>query len=102
MDPSYGRRCGLPGPVRGTRGTTIGDDELPEPADAGLGDTSADAGLAVAVHFDEHVAFAMQRGDDVAPLVRDGQLHHGIERPQPGGDDLLELLDTLGGRRRDG
>src|SRR5262249_19674822 len=100
MNPSYGRRCGLLGPVRRARGIPVADHELPEPVDVGLGDAGADAGLPVAVHLDEHVAFAMQRGDDVAPVVRDGELHDGVECPQPGGHDLLELLDPLARRRR--
>src|SRR5262245_13364862 len=68
MNPSYGRRCGLSGSVPGARGAAVGHDELPETAHARLGDAGADASLAVAVHLDEHISFAMQRGDDVAPV----------------------------------
>src|SRR5437763_3673816 len=93
----------LPGPVRrsGCCGATsaVLHHELAEAADTRLGDAGTDAGLLVAVHLDEDVPFAMERGDDVAPFVRDGELDDRVERPQPGGEEIIELLDALAGRR---
>src|SRR5207244_2242401 len=86
----------LPGPVRRSGGCAaafaVPHDELAEAADTRLGDSGTDAGLLVTVHFDEHVTFAMERGDDVAPFVRHGELDDRVERPQSGGEDLDQLV----------
>jgi hypothetical protein len=71
-----------------------------EAVDTRLGDAGAHACLAVAVHFDQHVAFAVQRGDDVAAVERHRQLDDRIEGAQSRADRLGELLDAFAGRCR--
>src|SRR5437588_2166423 len=95
----------LPGTVRRSGGCAaafaVPHHELAEAADTRLGDSGTDAGLLIAVHLHEHVTFAMERGNDVAPFVRHGELDDRVERPQSGGENLVELLYALAGRRRD-
>src|SRR5438128_3930299 len=82
----------LPGTVRRSGGCAAAfavlHHELAEAADTRLGDSGADAGLLIAVHLDEHVTFAVERGDDVTAFVRHGELDDRVERPQAGGEDL--------------
>ena len=51
--------------------------------------------------LDEDLALTVQRGEDVAALVGDGQLHHGVQGPEPLRQRFEELVGALAGDGRD-
>src|SRR4051812_1099797 len=75
--------------------TRSGSQKLAEAVDTAFGEAGPHPGGVVVVDLHKDLAFPVQGGEDVAPLVGHRQLDNSVEGPEPIGQRLQEHLDVL-------